>query len=181
MRLRSVLGRTLPLFFLDCVVWGADHADRWQMLKEHNPFEAYTPPAPPVVPAPPQLELRGVMVEGRTTWFNVYNAETKESAWVQQGDRLANFAVKEYDANREALMLDYQQRLVSVALKQSKTPLFIGSAKHQAAVASRTLPGARRDAGFAASSMPIGEDQRLEQIAQQIQRRREARRKMGSG
>ena len=159
---------------------GSAVASRWDSLLEKNPFVAHQPPAPPAEPAPPQLELRGVLVEGTATWFNVYNAETKESAWVQSGDRMANFVIKDYDTAKEALVLDYQQRPVSVALKQSKVQLSPGSARNGTAMAS--LGGASRAKPHSmAPVLPASESQRLEQVAEQIRQRREARRKTGEG
>lgn len=161
-------------------IGGTAVADRWQSLRENDPFVAYVRPVPPPEPAPPRLELRGVLVEGSGTWFNVYNAETKESAWVQQGDRMADFVIKDYDAAKEALVLDYQQRPVSVALKQSKIQLSPGSVRNGAAMAS--LGGASRASPpLVAPVLPASESQRLESVAEQIRQRREGRRKAGEG
>ena len=157
---------------------GSAVASRWDALLEKNPFVAHRPPAPPPEPAPPQLELRGVLVEGSATWFNIYNAETKESAWVQRGDQMANFVIKGYNPAKEALALDYQQRPVSVALKQSKAQLSLGSARNRVALAS--LGGASRSSPpSVATALPASESQRLEPVAEQVRQRREARRKAG--
>jgi len=157
---------------------GSAVASRWDSLLEKNPFVAYQPPAPSAEPAPPQLELRGVLVEGSATWFNVYNTETKESAWVQRGDRMANFVIKDYDPAKEALVMDYQQRPVSVALKQSKVQLSPGSARNTTTLASLGS-ASRASSPSVAAALPASESQRLEQVADQIRQRREARRKTG--
>lgn len=154
-------------------------ADRWQSLRENNPFQPYQPPAPVVEPPAPNLELRGVLVEGRVTWFNVYNAGTKESAWVQRGDQFASYAVKDYDAAKEALILDYRQRPVSVALKQSRIQASPVSARSNTAVASLAMPATRSAPPVLAPAPPAAENQRLEQVAEQIRQRRDARRKTG--
>jgi hypothetical protein len=170
---------TLLLMLVSWSVHAAAGADRWQSLRDNNPFQPYQPPAPVVEPPPPNLELRGVLVEGRVTWFNVYDAETKESAWVRRGDQMASYTVKDYDAGREALQLDYRQRPVSVALKQSKIQLIPHTGRGATAVASLSMPANRTGSPSMAPALPAAENQRLEQVAEQIRQRREARRKTG--
>jgi hypothetical protein len=128
----------------------------------------------------PQFELRGVLVEGRGTWFNVYNIETKESAWVQCGDTMASFAVKEYNAEREALILEYQQRSVSVALKQSMVQLIAGAGRNMPAVGLLAMPTSHSGPPLVAPALPASEIERLEQVAVEIRMRREERKKQGN-
>jgi len=150
---------------------------QWQSLRDRNPFVPPAPPAPLVEPAPPQLELRGVMVEGRVTWFNLYNAETKESAWVKRGDQLADYMIKDYETERETLVLDYRKKAVSVALKPLKMQRSAGSARSGVAVALSS--SAPHPASFS-QGKPLEEGERLDQVAEQIRQRREERRRQTS-
>lgn len=161
------------------LIFAANAADRWKSLRDNNPFVPYQPPAPVVLPPPPKLELRGVLVEGLVTWFNVYNSETKEAAWVRRGEQMASYTVKDYDAARESLVLDYQHRPVSVALKQTKIQESPNTGKSARAVASTSLSANRTYSPGLAPSQQAAEAQRLEQLADQIRQRRVGHRKTG--
>ena len=153
--------------------------NKWDSLRQNNPFAAKEPPPPE--PPPPQLELRGVLVEGREIWFNLYNGETKESAWVQKGEKMTAYVVKDYDGAKEALTLEFQQRSISVALKQSKMQLLATSHRGPTAVASRggasPLPAM---AAMASPPPPASESKRLEQVAIGVRQQREQRKKQVS-
>lgn len=154
-----LLGLALPLF---CRA----ETNRWETLLQKNPF--YSASAP--VEKTPQLELRGVLVEGKVTWFNLYNAATKESAWVQQGDHATAYALKDYDATQGALTLEFQQRRISVALKQSPVIPDVmprGRGTIIPAAPAKSTPPA------VAVAPPPAEIQRLEQVAAEIRFRRE--------
>jgi hypothetical protein len=47
---------TLLLMLVSWSVHAVSGADRWQSLRDNNPFQPYQPPAPVVEPPPPNLE-----------------------------------------------------------------------------------------------------------------------------
>jgi len=114
--------------------------------------------------------LRGVLVEGKETWFNIYNADTKESTWVQRGDHVTAYALKDYDAIHGALTLEFQQRRISVALKQS--PVIPGVMLHGNGTIIPAAPATSTPQAVAVAPPPA-EIQRLEQVAAEIRFRRE--------
>jgi hypothetical protein len=151
---------------------------KWERLLARDPFapDLPPPPPPPELPPPP-LELRGVLVEGGVTWFNVFNGQTKESAWVRKGEQWASFVVQDYDRTKDALTIEISHRKVTVALKQSKMQLSVGGSNRPTAVASLNAPAALRSVPAVAAPLPASEAQRLETVAMEIRERREQRKR----
>lgn len=68
------------------------------------------------------LELRGMYVDGGKTYFSIYNATTKQSAWVAQGDlptKDQSLGVRAFDRNSGVATVDAGSRTVQLVLKQA--------------------------------------------------------------
>lgn len=178
--LGKITGVFLPVLLCSAglAVTGAQGQEKWARLLARDPFTAnQPPPPPPPEPPPPPLELRGVLVEKGVTWLNVYNGETKESAWVKKGERIGSFVVHGYDAAKDAALLESPQRKLAVALKQSKMQLLAGSARNNKMMAFQAMPAANPATTAMASPLPVSEAKRLEQVAEEIRERREQRKR----
>jgi len=109
------------------------------------------------------------------TWLNLYNADTKQSFWVQKGDKAAAYIVQDFDAARETVTLRFKERLVSVTLKESGVKLSPGMNHGLMAMNSTKGSYVRLSPAFVAS-----EKQRVERVADEIRERRELRQKQMS-
>lgn len=118
-----------------------------------------------------QLELRGIMAAGDTTMFSIYDATHKSSAWVKLNEPGRDFVIRSFDAGRDAVTVDYQGRVLTLALHTAKVvsaPVNIP----QPAVAS-VLPGPQPVGGpVVLNPTPADEQRRLEAIAAEVNRRR---------
>ena len=113
------------------------------------------------------LEFRGVLYEGSTAYFSVYEASTRQSAWVELNEPGLNYQVKSYDSANSKLVVDYQGRPLTLALVQAPH-----SNRPPAPVASAPVP--QNNNGQAVSPPPPN-PQLPAQIAEEIRRRRALR------
>jgi len=69
------------------------------------------------------LELRGMYVDQGKTYFSIYNATTKQSTWVAQGDlpskASADLGVRGFDPGSGIATVEAGGRTVQIALKQA--------------------------------------------------------------
>ncbi len=118
-----------------------------------------------------QLELRGIMAEGDTVMFSIYDTAHHTSAWTRLNEPGHDFTVRSYDANRDTVTVDYQGRTLTLALHTAKV-----------VSAPVSFPQVIRP-GFQPVLQPIGgpvvlnptpadEQRRLEAIAAEVNRRR---------
>ncbi len=114
------------------------------------------------------LEFRGVLYEGATAYFSVYEASTRQSAWVGLNEAGLNYQVKSYDAANARLQVDYQGRALTLPLVQ---------APHSAARPMLPLAAAPAQPGNngPAVTPPAPNPQLPAQIAEEIRRRRALR------
>ena len=113
------------------------------------------------------LEFRGVLYEGSTAYFSIYEASTRQSAWVELNEPGLNYQVKSYDAANSKLMVDYQGRPLTLALVQAPH-----SNRPPAPVASAQVP---QNNNGQTVSPPSPNPQLPAQIAEEIRRRRALR------
>jgi hypothetical protein len=159
----------LAAFAIHCVLGRADK-ENWDDLGKHSPFGASASPASQVSMAS-QLELHGVLVEGRETWFNIFDTTTKRSEWINGSAPGHGYLVKQYDKSRELLTVEVQGRMVAVALKPGG-----GSGIYPASTGIlASSAGALSTPPSVAQAPPKNEIKRLNLLAEVIRQRREIR------
>ena len=111
----------LPVFIV--VLAAAAHAAvDLDALAQNSPFGGGTSTAATASVDTGGLELRGMYVDGGKTFFSIYNAATKQSAWVAQGDlptKEQSLGVRAFDRNSGVATVETSGRTVQLALKQS--------------------------------------------------------------
>lgn len=89
------------------------------------------------------LELRGMYVDGGKTFFSIYNATTKQSAWVAQGDlptKEQSLGVRAFDRSSGVATIEASGRTVQLALKQSSLARYEPPKPEEAAAAAGGPP-----------------------------------------
>lgn len=144
------------------------------------------------------FELRGVVFEGGAYSFSIYDPATKESAWVKLKENGFPFVARSFDRERDTLLIDYQGRSLALALQSTKTMASAQTAPAQSPAPLPTQPGATSQNGARSttpatgainpnqpmpnspsggippmpSTMTPAEAQRLQNLADEIRRRR---------
>ena len=113
------------------------------------------------------LEFRGVIYEGATAYFSIFEAGTRKSAWVELNEDGLNYVAKSYDAANAKLVVEFQGRTLTLALVQAPK-----SAHAPLPLAANPPPPA---GGNPAKAPPAPNPQLPAQIAEEIRRRRALR------
>jgi hypothetical protein len=113
------------------------------------------------------LELRGIMLSPAGYLFGLFDPIKRSGAWVKLNEAGHDFTVRSHDPMNDAVTVEYQGRVLSLALKTAQ----ISSAPVMQQVVA--APGVARPpaVGPAAAS----DEQRLEQVAAEVRRRRALR------
>lgn len=103
---------------------GAQAAIDLDSLAKNSPFGGSTTAATPTISIDSAgLELRGMYVDQGKTYFSIYNATTKQSTWVAQGElpskASADLGVRTFDASSGIATVDAGSRTVQLQLKQA--------------------------------------------------------------
>lgn len=134
----------------------------------------FLPPSAQTAAAPTQdatLELRGIIAEGDATMFSIYDATHHISFWTKLDEKGHPFVVRSYDAQRDAVTVEYQGRTLNLALRTAKvasapaTPHLVASSPP--APAPQPIGGP-----VVLNPTPADEQRRLEAIAAEVNRRR---------
>ncbi|MEX2382799.1 MAG: hypothetical protein WD490_10475 [Opitutales bacterium] len=157
-------------------------------LRENSPFvwEGYSPPqprppAPPPPPPPPgpnpldNMELRGVTVLGGQVYFSLYNSETQRGFWLRPDEMEDGFSVVDFDQGMDSLTLQHGDRTRSITLKESKIVAMSSEQANRPPAGVPDLDNRRTE------QAGQDRDQRLQQMAEQLRERREARRRALAG
>lgn len=94
--------------------------------------EAPPPPAPTtldssnvkpelVVPANLPLELRGIVIDERGSFFGFYNMKNGRSTWIALGKPMDGFVVRSHDEGSDWITAEFEGHVFTMALK--KTPV----------------------------------------------------------
>lgn len=139
-----------------------------QLLK-NSPFGAQR--SGPAAEAPAQAwEFRGMVEENGVLWFSLYEPGTRRSLWrrLQQPDE--HVVVRHFDPNGSTLTIEFQSRTLVLPLR---------SAPRTEGPPAGTIPpiGSPQPAAAATTATTATPDnaQRLQQIAEEIRRRRALR------
>jgi hypothetical protein len=132
-----------------------------------------TDAAAPTAGAP--LELRGVTDLGDGMNFRLVDTGPKKNgAWVRLNERDSDLGVlaKQYDAASEMLTVEYQGRILTLAMHQAKVA-------SSGAAPNIPMGGIPMPMGIppvaAVNATPVQEQQRLEAVAAEVARRRQLR------
>lgn len=119
------------------------------------------------------FEFRAVLEENGNKFFSIYDTATRRSNWVEFNDPVNGFSVKTYDSAKEVVMIEYQGKVMTLAIKRAPAvPQAIQqppqvSGQNVAAGGPVPLPG------------QVGpttvDQQRIQQIQEEIRRRRALR------
>jgi hypothetical protein len=143
-------------------------------LAERSPFLPPERNEAPVVTENPPLELRGIMGEGESRLFNIYNPATKQSSWVSLNETGRSFLVRSHDASADTVSIDYAGRPVVLKLAKAKI-----SAMTETRPAVSTGPVPMNVQPAVLPRQPTAEQQRqLENVAAEVERRRQLRSQM---
>ncbi len=114
------------------------------------------------------IELRGIMAIPGGALFGLFDPVKKLGGWVKLKEAGREFTVLSHDAASDAVTVEYQGRVLSLALKASK----IESMAALPMLAQRPMTGPQ---GAAVSAPSIDESKRLEAVAAEVARRRQQR------
>ena len=116
------------------------------------------------------LEFRGTSEEGGQQYFSIYDTATKRSRWVTLNAASDDFVVKSYDPDAHTVSLDQHGRVLALTLKSG--PRIVQNVPPPMPPNTANLqPGQMQPGGVGKGP----EAQRLQQIAEEIRRRRALR------
>lgn len=115
------------------------------------------------------VELRGILKDNGASVFGLYDPVKKQGGWVKLNETGKDFpaTVRGYDAANEAVTVEYQGRVLNLALKTAKIETLAVTA--QSAV-PRPLPN--QPAPGVAAAPSVDNARQMEAVAAEVQRRR---------
>ena len=150
------------------------HAPGHAALSNESPFMPRGGAQAVVATENSPIEFRGVIATPAGLTFGIYEPGTQKGTWVTQGEKTSAFVVRSYDAERSAVMVEYQGQVQTLVLKEAK---FDGTVAPTSAPPVAGMPPIRPpSAGNPQPSMnQADEAKRLETVAAEVRRRRAAR------
>jgi hypothetical protein len=143
-------------------------SDKLNGLLSNSPFGASRTNATGSNAAEP-LEFRAVLEENGSKFFSIYETVTRRSIWVELNDAVNGFSVKSYDAERFGVTVEYQGRPLTLTLKRAPA---VAQALQPGPMGPGALPNAAVNQVVAGAPL---DQQRLQQIQEEIRRRRALR------
>lgn len=152
-------------------------ADVGKELINNSPFlpEGYTPPRPvdrrrPPPPKPPEekpldsLEFRSLATLSGGLTFSLYDPMEKRGFWLGVDESEAGFTILEFKEKEDAVVVRHDGETRTISLHESKV------------LAMANPPPETRSAPQASNSEPANPEERMQNLAEEIRRRREVRR-----
>lgn len=170
----------LSLFFAAFAVsaFAQSEPPSLQSLVGNSPFGTAASSAQNAPAAATPVEFRGTFVDGGERFFSLVDTGTRRSEWVSLNETGRPFTVKNYDAERETITVEYQGRVLNLKLHSAKIGVLPPMQAAQAP-AQNVAPGGGQPAPNTAQAQapqPASvEAQRLAQVAEEIRRRRALR------
>lgn len=121
------------------------------------------------------LELRGILDASSNPLFGLYDPVKRQGGWVHLNETGKDFpaTIRSYDAQNDAISVEYQGRVLNLALKTAKIETMQVAAQPPV---PRPLNG---QAGPVVTSAPATDNSRqMEAVAAEVQRRRLQRQAM---
>jgi hypothetical protein len=137
-----------------------------QNISTVSPFIPQSGPAGAVTENSP-IELRGILAIPGGSLFGLFDPVKKQGGWVKLNEPGRDFTVRTYDAANDAVTVEYQGRVLSLALKTSKIETMPAMAIPQP---PRPAAGPQM-----ATAPTVDEAKRLEAVAAEVARRRQQR------
>jgi len=169
MAFRTLLA-TLLCFVTGLRLSGANGlSDKINGLLSNSPFGTSRSNAAAGTGSGDPLEFRSVMEENGSRFFSIYDTATHRSAWVAMNDPVNGFSVKGYDAAHDTITVDFRERTMTLPIKRAP------------AVAQAPQPLPMPVGGSAVANVPGQapmspvDQQRLQQVQEEIRRRRALR------
>lgn len=183
--------RALPFIFLavslSLPAQVAAPPDPLESLVRDSPFLPGTGPVRPSGSGESgPLELRSIVFERGKFFFSIYDQGSRESKWVTLGQQDLPFVARSFNQEQDILTVDYQGRTIALELQPAH---IAGQSQPGSVPAPPPLPSAeetgRRGGAPPADSAPSNpssaappatmkpeESQRLQEMADEIRRRR---------
>ena len=120
------------------------------------------------------IELRGVMAAPDGLRFAIYEPALQKGSWVKANETGFGFVVRSYDAGKSAVTVDYQGRPQTLTLKEARFDGTVAPAPMMPGAPGQVRPAGPGGAP-AITANPAEEAKRLEQVANEVRRRRAAR------
>lgn len=151
-----------------------------ESLVKDSPFRPGQAGAPSGDGGPAQFEFRGVVAEAGGYVFSVYDPGRREAGWVRLDEPGRSFVARRYDPAKDALTIEHNGEARTINLKRAVVqPLTQAPPAPASPPPLPTAGAARPPAGNAAAPSPnttnAQEAQRLQNIADEIRRRRALR------
>ena len=121
------------------------------------------------------IELRGVMATPDGLRFAIYEPALQKGSWVKANETGFGFVVRSYDAGKSAVTVDYQGRPQTLTLKEARFDGTVAPAPMMPGAPGQVRPAAGTGGAPAITANPAEEAKRLEQVANEVRRRRAAR------
>lgn len=158
-------------------------ADLLQELVRQSPFVPAGGAAGRGDAARGELELRGVVWDGGSLRFSIFDPGTGESTWTTLDEEGLPFRARSYDREKDTLTVEYQGRVLVLPLAEAQfsesadgspppaPPLPTNTPGPGGPEAGAPVPAAGASSG---APMPAGaqDAQRLQQMADDMRRRR---------
>ncbi len=167
------LTRPVAALALGCALLGRlQAADATTFVNPFTPAAAAGGPAQANGTPDAPLELRGIMVEGDSTMFSIYDPSRHAATWTKLNELGRDYIVRTYDAAKDTVTLDYQGRTLTLVLHTAK----IASApvSPMPMMGASPPPAMPQPIGgpVVLNPTPADEQRRLEAIAAEVNRRR---------
>jgi hypothetical protein len=142
-------------------------------LAKNSPFGGTGAAAGPGA-APSTLEFRGMYSEGGVNYYSIYNTQTKQSSWVEEGEAPSTnvpVVIKGFDPVNETLNVDNGGQPQQMALHQAVVVAYKGPSPAQlAAVSAAAAP--QTSVGGAPGGLPQNlTPEQVEAFRQQMRER----------
>ena len=117
------------------------------------------------------IELRGILAASGGSLFGLFDPVKRQGGWVKLNEPGHDFTVRSYDPANDAVTVEYQGRVLSLALKTAKIDSMPAMAPI-AAMPPRAMSGPPPMQG---APPTVEEAKRLEAVASEVARRRQQR------
>ena len=117
--LRSLAAFALGVTALQAKASAEEAPSQLQALLNHSPFGHVEIGAGPAIVVDSPLEFRGVLEEHGRKLFSVYETGTRRTAWVDLNDLVNGFSVKAYHDEQPNIVVEYQGKILTLALKRA--------------------------------------------------------------
>ncbi len=151
----------------------SSHSALAQASAGRSPFQpegtAGSVAPPPTIGAP--LELRGIVSTKSGFLYGIFDPTKRQSAWVRMNDPGSDFAVRSHDEANDTVTVDFQGRVMTLALKSAKVES-MAPLPSPAQVNSHRAPMPNQPMQPSINPTAADEARRLEGVAAEVRRRR---------